>query len=319
MSEVERIKLLPWEEKYRPRKIEDVILPKRLSGVFKSFVDSGDVPNLLLHGPPGIGKTTVARALLEETGSDYMLINASKEGNIETLRTKIQEFAQTVSFSGGKKYVILDEADHLNRQSTQPALRAFMTEFASNCGFVFTANYPNSIIEPLWSRCAVVGFELTPDEKQPLAAAFFHRASGILTGEGVSFDRQVLSEVIVKYFPDWRRVLNELQAYAKRGSISIDSGILANSCDVDVRDLIEAIRSKNFTAAREWVGVNSAIDQRQLFRALFDSLVPLLIPQSQAAVIAHLGKYQYYAAFVADQQVNAAACVAEVMADARFA
>ena len=305
-----------WVEKFRPRSIEETVLPTDLKQVFSKFVEDKFVPNLLLCGRAGIGKTTVARALLEELSCDYIVINGSLNGNIDTLRNDIKTFASSVSLSGGRKYVILDEADYLNPNSTQPALRNFMEEFSKNCGFILTCNFKNRIIEPLHSRCSVVEFKLAKEERPQLASTFYKRACSILEGEGVKFDMKAVAGVISKYFPDFRRTLNELQRYAATGAI--DAGILANKKEETFKELFEYIKAKNFTNVRKWVGENSDVDTAVFFRTLYDLLSEQLKPSSIPQLVLTLADYQYKAAFVADPEINLAACLAEIMVQAEF-
>ena len=305
-----------WVEKYRPRKIADCILPEDLKSTFQRFVDGGQIPNLLLSGTAGVGKTTVARAMLEEIGADYIVINGSMNGNIDTLRTDIRNFAATVSFTGGRKYVILDEADYLNANSTQPALRNFMEEFSSNCGFILTCNFVNRIIDPLHSRCSVVEFKIGAKEKAELAKQFLARACGILDTESVPYEKKVLAEVIMKHFPDWRRVLNEFQRYAASGRI--DSGILASVDNVEVKELVKYLKNKEFESMRKWVAQNSSMDVNVLFRKVYDISSTTMKAQSIPELVLILADYQYKAAFVVDQEINIAACMTTIMMQCEF-
>jgi len=305
-----------WVEKYRPKKVEEVVLPSTLKSTFQTFVDQGNIPNLILSGSAGVGKTTVARAMLEELGCDYIVINGSMNGNIDTLRNEILNFASSVSFSGGRKYVILDEADYLNANSTQPALRNFMEEFSRNCGFILTCNFKNRIIEPLHSRCSVVDFKITKSDTAKLATQFFKRVTGILDSEGVKHEPKVVAEVINKHFPDWRRILNELQRYSATGAI--DTGILTNLQEVSLSELVGLMKAKNFTAIRKWVGANLDNDQNQIFRTIYDSSESFMTPQGVAQLVLILGKYQYQAAFVADHEINLMACLTEIMMECEF-
>lgn len=307
---------LVWVEKYRPRTIEDTILPKELKDVFNKFATDKFIPNLLLSGRAGIGKTTVARALLEEIGCDYIVINGSLNGNIDTLRNDIRNFASSVSLSGGRKYVILDEADYLNANSTQPALRNFMEEFSSNCGFILTCNFVNRIIEPLHSRCSVIEFKLPSAEKPKLAAGFYRRLIDILTSEGVEFEPKAVAALVEKHFPDFRRTLNELQRYAATGKV--DAGILTNHKEENVKALIGYLKEKSFTNVRKWVGENSDIDTAVFFRQMYDIATEYLKPNSIPQLVLILADYQYKAAFVADQEINLAACLTEVMVECEF-
>ena len=305
-----------WVEKYRPRTIADTILSDELKQVFQKFADEGNIPNMLLTGRAGVGKTTVARALMEQVNADYIIINSSMHGNIDTLRTDILNFASTVSFSGGRKYVILDEADYLNPNSTQPALRNFMEQYSKNCGFILTCNFKNKLIEPLWSRCSVVDFVVPKEQRPKLALAFFKRLKEILTKENVEFDAKAVVSVIEKHFPDWRRVLNELQRYAATGKI--DSGILANLQEENFKSLIGFLKNKEFSNVRKWVGENSDVDIPTFFRKFYDTSHDYMDSSSVAQLVLILAKYQYQAAFVADHEINIAACLTEVMVECTF-
>jgi DNA polymerase III delta prime subunit len=306
-----------WVEKYRPQTIEDTILPDELKKVFQQFVDQKNIPNLILSGTAGVGKTTVARAMLEQLGCDYIIINGSMNGNIDTLRNEILNFASTVSFTGGRKYVILDEADYLNANSTQPALRNFMEEFSKNCGFILTCNFKNRIIEPLHSRCSVIDFKLTKAAAGKLAAQFFKRVEKILTTENITFDRAVVAEVIKKHFPDWRRVLNELQRYSATGAI--DSGILSNMTSTTIKELVAFMKDKNFTEARKWVKNNIDTDVNQLYNEFYESSAEYFDVRYVPALITLIAKYQYQNAFSANPEINFAAFCAEVMLNVEFA
>ena len=300
-----------WVEKYRPRKINDTVLPYELKTVFQQFIDQDNIPNLILSGGPGVGKTTVARAMLEEIKADYIIINGSMHGNIDTLRNEIMQFASSVSFQGGRKYVILDEADYLNANSTQPALRNFMEEFSKNCGFILTCNFKNRIISPLHSRCSVIDFSIKSQEKPKLAAEFFEKIKAILEMESITYDEKVVAAFIQKHFPDWRRVLNELQRYSATGSI--DSGILADLQDVSIKNLVSYMKAKNFTSVRKWVAENINNDSTRIFRTFYNSANDLFKSNSVPQLILILADYQYKAAFVADHELNMAACLAEIM------
>jgi DNA polymerase III delta prime subunit len=304
-----------WVEKYRPKTIEDTILPADLKKTFQQFVDQQNIPNLILSGSAGVGKTTVAKAMLEQLGCDYIVINGSLNGLIETLRVQIMDFASSLSLSGGRKYVILDEADYLNANSIQPALRNFMEEFSNNCGFIFTCNFPNRIIEPLHSRCSVIEFKINKNDMAKLAAQFFKRVTNILTNEDVKYDKAVVAEVINKHFPDWRRVLNELQRYAATGAI--DSGIFVNLKDDSFKQLIGLLREKNFTAVRKWVA-DSTDDSYVVFRKFYDMSIELFTPNYNAQLILDIARYQYQAAFAADQEINLMAFLSEVMIHAEY-
>lgn len=299
-----------WVEKYRPRKISDCILPQTLKNTFQEFVDKDNIPNMLLAGTAGTGKTTIARALCEELGCEYIIINGSEESGIDVLRTKIKDFASTVSLAGKTKVVILDEADYLNPNSTQPALRGFIEEFSKNCRFIFTCNYKNRIIPPLHSRTTVVDFKLSKDDKPAMASKFFKRVSDILKEEQVTFDPKAVAEVLNKHFPDYRRVLNELQRYASSGNI--DAGILTNISDANMKELLTALREKDFKKMRGWVVNNMDNDPNMLFRKLYDTLLTEVVQVPQLVLL--LADYQYKAAFVADAEINLVACLTEIMA-----
>ncbi len=299
-----------WVEKYRPKTIDECILPKDQKGYFKNLVANGEIQNMLLCGTAGTGKTTVARALCEELNSDYIIINGSEESGIDVLRTKIKSFASTVSFTGSTKVVILDEADYLNPNSTQPALRGFIEEFANNCRFIFTCNFKNRIIQPLHSRCAVIEFKIPNKEKPTIAGAFFRRVTDILSFENIQTDSKVVAKVVEKHFPDFRRTLNELQRYAQSGSI--DEGILTNLSDVNMNDLVKSLKDKDWKKMRSWVVFNMDSDPISLFRRIYDTLIPLTnqVPQ----LVLTLADYQYKSAFVSDQEINLVACLTEIMA-----
>jgi DNA polymerase III delta prime subunit len=305
-----------WTQLYRPRKIEDCILPKSLKDTFQEFVKQGNVPNLLLCGTQGTGKTTVARALCEELGFDVLEINGSMNGGIDTLRNEIKNFASTISFSGSRKAVILDEADYLNAQSTQPALRNFMEEFSKNCAFILTCNFKNRIIEPLHSRCSVIEFKIPQKEKQSLAAQFYKRVLHILKEENIEFEPAVVAQLITTHFPDWRRVLNELQRYSATGKI--DTGILTNLKDESFKVLIDALKERNFNSMRKWVGENSDTEPSAFFRKFYDSAHNYMTAKSIPPLVLLLAKYQYQAAFVADQEINTSAFLTEIMIDAEW-
>lgn len=305
-----------WCEKYRPRVVDDTILPESLKKTFQQFVDQGEIPNMLLTGRAGVGKTTVARAMIEQLECDYLIINGSMNGNIDTLRNEIKEFASAISFTGGRKYVILDEADYLNPNSTQPALRNFMEEYSKNCGFILTANFSNRIIDPLHSRCSVVDFKIERDEKPRMASELFKRACYVLDTEGVSYDQKAVVEVIKKFFPDMRRILNELQRYSATGKI--DSGILVNFSEENLKSLMSLLKQKSFTEVRKWVGENSDVDTTTFFRRLYDSASQYMKPESIPMLVMTIADYQYKAAFVADHEINILACLTELMAEGEF-
>ena len=305
-----------WCEQYRPKDVESCILPKNLKDTFSEFVQNGQVPNLVLSGGSGVGKTTVAKAMLEELDATYMMINGSEESGIDVLRTKIKNFASTVSLHGGRKYLILDEADYLNPQSTQPALRGFMEEFHKNCGFIFTCNYKNRLIEPLHSRCSVVDFVIPNSEKPKLASQFFQRIEDILNEQNIEYDKRVIAEVINKHFPDWRRILNELQRYSVSGVI--DAGMLVDIAEINIKELMQSMKNKEFTNVRKWVVNNLDNDAVRLLRRIYDNLYDYVEGSSIPHVVVVLGEYQYKAAFVADQEINMLACLTEIMARAKF-
>jgi DNA polymerase III delta prime subunit len=303
-----------WVEKYRPRKLDECILPADQKKVFQDMVEKDEIQNMLLCGSAGVGKTTIARALCEELGTDYIIINGSEESGIDVLRTKIKQFASTVSFSGKTKVVILDEADYLNPNSTQPALRAFIEEFSANCRFIFTCNFKNRIIPPLHSRCAVIEFKIGKEERPKIAARFFKRVNEILINEKVEADPKVVAKVLEKHFPDYRRVLNELQRYASSGKI--DEGILVNMGEVNMQDLTAALKDKDWKKMRTWVVNNLDNDPQTLFRKIYDTLLDSVVQVPQLVLL--LADYQYKAAFCADQEINLVACLTEIMASVEF-
>ena len=307
-----------WVEKYRPKKIEDCILPKGTKDTFQQFVNRGEIPNLLLAGPAGCGKTTVAKALCHELGVDYYVINGSDEGRfLDTVRTNAKNFASTVSLSSEAKHkvIIIDEADNTT-SDVQLLLRASIEEFAGNCRFIFTCNYKNKIIEPLHSRCAVVDFSIKGKEKQEIAVEFFNRLNGILDSERVQAEKKVLIELIQKHFPDWRRVLNECQRYSVSGKI--DTGILATFSDVKTDDLFKNLKEKNFQEVRKWCVNNLDNDPAVLLRRIYDGCYASLDGPGIAAAVLIIAKYQYQSAFVADQEINMLACLTEIMVECEF-
>ena len=300
-----------WVEKYRPQTISECVLPDRLKDVFQSFVDQKEIPNMLLCGTAGTGKTTVARALCNELECDHIVINGSDESGIDVLRTKIRDFASTVSFGGKTKVVILDEADYLNPNSTQPALRAFIEEFSKNCRFIFTCNFKNRIIEPLHSRTTVVEFKLKKEEKPQMASAFMARISNILGEENIEYSEKVLAELLMKYFPDYRRTLNELQRYSKFGAI--DEGILSNIAEVNMKGLCDSLMDKDFKKMRQWVSNNVDTDPQGLYRKIYDTLLDKVVQVPHLVLL--IADYQYKSAFVADQEINLTACLVDIMAN----
>ena len=307
-----------WVEKYRPQQIDECILPDHLKKTFQDFVDQGEIPNMLLSGPPGIGKTTVAKALCKQLGVDYYVINGSDEGRfLDTVRNNAKNFASTVSLTSDSKHkvIIIDEADNTT-PDVQLLLRASIEEFSRNCRFIFTCNYKNKIIDPLHSRCSVVDFSVNKKDKPTIAAQFFARLHSLLEEENVEADKKVLAELINKHFPDWRRVLNECQRYAVSGKI--DSGILAAFSDVAVNDLIKNLKQKNFSEVRKWVVTNMDNDTSVLLRRIYDSLYDSLVNSSIPAAVLIIAKYQFQIAFVADQEINLLAALTEIMVECEF-
>jgi DNA polymerase III delta prime subunit len=304
-----------WVEKYRPKTIEECILPDALKKTFQDFVNQKKIPNLLMAGTAGVGKTTVARALCEEIGCDYIIINGSDESGIDVLRNKIKNYASSMSLSGGRKVVILDEADYLNPNSTQPALRGAIEEFASNCSFIFTCNYKNRIIDPIHSRCTVIDFKAN-GSKAKMAGQFFKRVENILQTEGINYEKEVVASVITKHFPDNRRILNELQRYAAGGTI--DKGILASVSEIRMTELVTALKDKDFASCRKWVTNNLDNDPSRIFRNIYDGLYGVLEANSVPQMVVILAKYQYQAAFVADHEINLIACLTEIMVECTF-
>jgi DNA polymerase III delta prime subunit len=307
---------LLWVEKYRPKRVQDCVLPSGIKKTFQEMVDNGEVHNLLLSGTAGTGKTTIAKALCDELGCDFMLINCSEDGNIDTLRTKIRNFASTVSLAGGKKVVILDEFDYSNAQSTQPALRGFIEEFAANCRFILTCNFKNRIIEPLHSRCTTIEFSIPAKEKPKLAGQFMDRVKGILQEEQIKYDEKVVAELIMRYFPDFRKVLNELQRYSVSGEI--DVGILQVLGEIKTKELVGFMKEKNFNEVRKWVVQNLDNDQTRIFRQIYDNLYGYFQSQSIPQAVLILSDYQYKAAFVADPEINLTACLVHLMMECEF-
>ena len=305
-----------WVEEYRPKTIDDCILPSSLKKLFSSFIKKGELSNLLLSGTPGIGKTTVAKALCEELNCDWIMINGSEEGGIDVLRNKIKNFASTVSLSGGKKVVILDEADYLNPQSTQTALRGFIEEFHKNCRFILTCNFKNRIIEPLHSRFSNIEFRINPKDKPKLASKLFERSIHILKEQNVDYEDKVLAELIKKHFPDFRKLINELQRYSVSGTI--DAGILVNVSDENLKTLVSHLKGKEFGDMRKWVVNNLDNDPVKIFRKIYDNMYDSLQPETIPHAVLIIADYQYKSAFVADQEINLVACLTELMSQVKF-
>jgi DNA polymerase III delta prime subunit len=306
-----------WVEKYRPQTIEECVLPVSLKSTFSDMVAKGEPQNLLFSGSAGVGKTTVAKALCNEMGCDWIIINCSEEGNIDTLRTKIRQFASTVSLSGDtKKVVILDEFDYSNANSIQPALRGAIEEFANNCRFILTCNYKSRIIEPIHSRCTCIDFVLPLSEKPAIAAKMMERCSYILNQEGIKFDKKVLGLLILKHFPDMRRTLNELQRYSVSGSI--DVGILSSVAEVEIKNLMTALRNKDFATVRRWAALNAETSPQEIYRKIYDALTDHLENQSIPEAILIIAEAQYRSAFVADQEINLVACLVQLMMSCAF-
>ena len=305
-----------WVEEYRPKTIDDCILPQSLKTLFQSFIEKGEISNLLFSGTPGVGKTTVAKALCEQMNCDWIMINGSEEGGIDVLRNKIKNFASTVSLSGGKKVVILDEADYLNPQSTQPALRGFVEEFHKNCRFILTCNFKNRIIEPLHSRFSNIEFRISPKDKGKLATKLFERVSYILKEQNIEYEEAVVAELIKKHFPDFRKLINELQRYSVSGVI--DAGILVNVSDENLKTLVAHLKTKEFSNMRKWVVNNLDNDPVKIFRKIYDSMYTNLQPETIPHAVLIIADYQYKSAFVADQEINLVACLTELMSQVKF-
>ena len=306
-----------WVEKYRPTKISDCVLPSDLYEPFSDFVDQGKLPNLILAGGPGTGKTTAAKALCEETQTDYLMVNGSDEGrSIDTVRTTLNQFCSSVSMTGNRKAIIMDEADYMNPDSVQPALRGFIEKFGNNVSFLFTANYPNRIIDPIHSRCAVFDFVIPKNEIKKIAEKYLELCGDILSKENVEYENKVLAELIMKHFPDFRRVLNELQRHSTSGRI--DTGILTSLEEVNVGELVSSLRGKKFSDMRKWANSNIDTDTAKVFRKLYDSLSGYLKPQSVPQAVLIIADYQYKSAFVADQEINLVACLTEIMVECEF-
>ena len=306
-----------WVEKYRPHKIEDCILPESIKSTFQEYVDRKEIPNLLLTGSAGVGKTTIAKALCEEVGCDYIVINGSEETGVDNIRVKVKNYASSMSLSGGRKVIIIDEADYLS-PNAQAALRGSIEETAVNCSFIFTCNFKNRIMEAIHSRCSVIEFKLQNGQKAKMAAQFFKRVEWLLTEEGVTYDKSVVAAVITKHFPDNRRILNELQRYSSNEGKTIDKGILAVVSDVNITELVKALKAKDFTTARKWVTNNLDSDTATILRKIYDNMYEFLKPESIPPAVLVLSKYQYQAAFVADQEINLVACLTEFMIECEF-
>ena len=306
-----------WVEKYRPKTVQDTVLPARLKEVFQTIVDTGELPNMMFTGTAGLGKTTIAKAMCNQLGLDYIVVNGSEEGNIDTLRGKIKQFASSVSLKGGYKVVILDEADYLNPQSTQPALRGFIEEFSNNCRFILTCNFKNRIIPALHSRCSVYEFSMSRKEMSGLAATFFKHMIGILDAEGVSYEQQSVIDLIMKHAPDWRRVIGEGQRYSVTGTLSIgNSSTAGNNESYDL--LLQYLKSKDFKKMRGWVVNNMDVDTVAVFRGVYDRMTDSVSPESIPQLVLILADYQYKDAFVADHELNIVACMTEIMANVNF-
>jgi len=306
-----------WVEKYRPHKIVDCILPESIKSTFQEYVDRKEIPNLLLTGSAGVGKTTIAKALCEEVGCDYIVINGSDDNGVEYIRVKVKNYASSMSLSGGRKVIIIDEADYLTHNA-QAALRGSIEEYAVNCSFIFTCNFKNKIMDALHSRCSVVEFKLQNGQKGKMATQFFKRVEWILSEEGITYDKQVVAAVITKHFPDNRRVLNELQRYSSNTDKTIDKGILAAVSDVNISELVKALKAKDFGTARKWVTNNLDSDTASILRKIYDNMYEFLKPESIPPAVLVLAKYQYQAAFVADQEINLIACLTEFMIECEF-
>lgn len=305
-----------WVEKYRPQTIEDCVLPMSLKQTFKDMVAKGEPQNLLLSGTAGTGKTTVAKALCNDIGVDNIIINCSENGNIETLRTNIRQFASTISLSEAKKTVILDEFDYSNAQSIQPALRGAIEEFSNNCRFIITCNYKSRIIEPIHSRCTCIDFTIKAADKPKIAKEMLDRCFFILKNEGIKYNEKVLSQLIIKHFPDFRRILNELQRYSASGFI--DEGILSNFAEIEIKNLMISMKAKDFAGVRRWVVTNSDISQTEIFRKIYDNIYDNITPSSIPESVLVLADYQYKSAFVSDQEINMVACLVELMMRCEF-
>lgn len=306
-----------WVEKYRPHKVEDCILPERLKKIFQSYVNSKNIPNLMLTGSAGVGKTTVAMAMCEEIGLNYLFINASKERGInELVRDKVSKYASTIAFAGGRKVIILDEADYMTPEA-QASLRGAIEEFSENCTFIFTCNFKSKLIDALHSRCAGIDFNLSADEKKDMGAQFYQHAQKILDSEGIKYEKKVLAQLVIKHLPDYRRTINELQRYSSFGAI--DAGLVSQLTDVrKISDLVTHLKEKNFSEMRKWCVTNSDIEPSRIYRKIYDSMSEYFKPDSIPQAIVVISRYQYQAAFVADQEINLVACLTELMVDCEY-
>jgi DNA polymerase III delta prime subunit len=303
-----------WTEKYRPKTVEDCILPERLKVPFQEYVNQKQIPNLLLTGGAGVGKTTIAKAMCNEIGADYMVINGSDENGVDIVRFKVKNFASSMSLGGGRKVLIIDEADYMS-VNAQACLRNAMEEFSTNCSFIFTCNYKTKIIDPLHSRCAVIDFGMKSDEKQKMATDFLKRILSVLDSQKIEYEKKVVAELVMKHFPDFRRVINELQRYSQLGKI--DVGILAQIGDVSITQIVKHLKEKDFTSIRKWAATTD-IDATTFYRKLYDNLYEILKPSSIPQIVIILADYQYKQAFVADQEINLVACLTQIMADGEF-
>jgi DNA polymerase III delta prime subunit len=306
-----------WVEKYRPATIDECILPGDIKDIFKGILAKGEIPTMLLCGPPGTGKTTVAKALCNQLGVNCLVVNGSMDGNIDTLRTTIKTFASSVSFYDGRKMVILDEADYLNPQSTQPALRGFVEEFSSNCGFILTCNFKNKIIEPIWSRCSVVDFRVSKKDKKEMIEGFFNRVLHILDSEGVTYKKKVVVELVLKHYPDFRRTINELQKFASATG-EINEGILARVSDIEIDSLVKAMKSKTYPDIRSWVVANLDNDPTKIYRKVYDALNVALKPQSVPQAVLIIADWSYKNAFSADPEICLLACLTDLLVNCEF-
>ena len=306
-----------WVEKYRPKRISDCVLPSDLQEPFSEFIEQGKLPNLIFAGGPGTGKTTAARALCEETQTDYLMVNGSDEGrNIDTVRTTLNQFCSSVSMTGNRKAILMDEADYMNPESVQPALRGFIERFGNNVSFLFTCNYPNRIIDPIHSRCAVFDFTIPVNEKKKIGELYLKKCSEILGLNNIEYEKKVIAELIMKHFPDFRRVLNELQRYSVSGRF--DTGILSSLEEVNIGELMSSLRGKKFSDVRKWANSNADSETTQIFRKLYDNLSSHLKPQAIPQAVLIIADYQYKSAFVADQEINLVACLTEIMVECDF-